>query len=423
MAVMAKLIEAAERGRIPDALLRQAIRQVARGRLRRERRAMTPRHAWLDSMRQSPIALSTGDANRQHYEVPAAFFRLVLGRHLKYSGSEWDDFARDVSASRGPVEGGVDGGATVDNLDAAEATALARVVQRAQLVDGQRVLELGCGWGSLSLWMAERLPASRIVAVSNSQGQREFIVQQAKSRGLRNLEVLTADMNAFAPQGRCDRVVSIEMFEHMRNWERLLRRIGTWLQPDGKLFVHVFAHRRYSYPYAEATPAQPTAQGWMQRHFFSGGMMPAHGLLEELPSPFESEQDWWIDGRHYARSARAWLANLDANRAAAAQVLNGVDHADSAILLQRWRMFFMSCEEMFAARGGREWGVSQRRLRLRQPSIGSVQGLVEGDAAFVSPGDGTNTPNAQGDGMTPPGDGTASPEEAVSTAQGAAEVR
>ena len=237
---------------------------------------------------------------------------------------------------------------------------LALTCRRAGLRDGQRVLELGCGWGSLCLWMAERYPRSRITAVSNSAAQGAFIRARAAVRGLANLEVLTADMNGFAPEGRFDRIVSVEMFEHMRNWQALLGRVAGWLALDGRLFVHVFAHRQLAYPFELDGDGD-----WMARHFFTGGIMPAHRLLSRVPGPFEPEARWFVPGTHYACTAEAWLARLDARRADAEAALSAtLPPSQARLQAGRWRLFFMACAELFGFAGGTEWGVSHCRLRL-----------------------------------------------------------
>jgi cyclopropane-fatty-acyl-phospholipid synthase len=302
-------------------------------------------------MRTSPIALVPGKANEQHYEVPAEFYGLVLGARRKYSSAYYD----------GPRVG----------LDEAECSMLARSVERAQLADGMDVLELGCGWGSLTLYMAERFPGSRIVAVSNSSSQRRHIEAQAVARGLDNVTIVTADMNTFqlgspgvtsiVPEQRFDRIVSVEMFEHMRNWEQLLARARTWLRDDGRLFQHVFAHRQYAYAFEDRGPSD-----WLTRHFFGGGMMPCHDLLDHLQIPFTVEQRWLVEGTHYGRTAEHWLDNLEARRARVLAVFAATYGVDSAELwFQRWRLFFLACAEMFAYADGHEWFVSHNLLRPR----------------------------------------------------------
>jgi len=340
-------IDLAERGWIPDPLVRAGIRRLLRHRLAGEaRRAPDPDRAlqgFIQAMVAAELAPVPDMANRQHYEVPAAFFEAVLGRHLKYSSALWPP--------------------GVATLDEAEAAMLELTCQRAGLEDGQRVLELGCGWGSLCLWVAERHPRSRVTAVSNSASQGAFVRARAAARGLSNLTVVTADMNRFEPRlepGRgFDRVVSVEMFEHMRNWPELLRRIGGWLAPDGRLFVHVFAHQLYAYPFEVDGDGD-----WMARHFFTGGIMPAHSLLARIPGPLVEEERWLVPGVHYARTAEAWLARLDADpERAAAALATVLPPAEAALQVRRWRLFFLACAELFGFAGGEEWVVSHCRLR------------------------------------------------------------
>lgn len=290
--------------------------------------------AFVREMDGAAIAPLPHLANAQHYEVPAAFFGLVLGRHRKYSSAWWP--------------------AGVTDLDAAEAAALAETCARAGIVDGQDILELGCGWGSLTLWMAEAYPRSRITAVSNSASQREYIQAEARARGLPNVAVLTADMNGFEAAATYDRVVSVEMFEHMRNWRALFGGVHRWLRPGGRFFLHVFCHRSVPYAFEDAGPAD-----WMARHFFSGGIMPSDGLPARFQDRLKLVSRWRWDGRHYARTAEAWLENLDRRRDEVLPVLAATYGArDARLWLQRWRMFFMACAELFGHASGEEWWVS-----------------------------------------------------------------
>lgn len=332
-------------GLVPERLLRAGIRAVCALRLREERRSIEDqqaRHAALVArLRGSDIAVETAAANAQHYEVPAALFQAVLGPHLKYSSCYWPEGVR--------------------SLGDAEAAMLALTAERADLADGQDVLDLGCGWGSFSLWAAARYPRSRFTAVSNSRSQKDFIDAQAAARGITNLTVKTADVRTLLLAARAyDRVVSVEMFEHMRNYELLLRRIADWLRPDGKLFVHVFAHRHHAYPFEDAGRSD-----WMAREFFTGGIMPSAQLLHHFQADLQLDAEWHLAGTHYARTAEAWYDNLMAKRREVLAILAGAYAEDAARRFQRWRVFFLACAELFGYAGGREWIVAHYRFAQR----------------------------------------------------------
>ena len=328
-----------ESGRVPDFALRAGIRRLLRQRLRELERAHggDPEgalEALAARMRASPVATHVREANEQHYEVPSEFYAACLGPQLKYSSALFPP--------------------GVETLAEAEECMLRATAERARLADGQRILELGCGWGSLSLWMAARFPASRILSLSNSATQRAWIEARARERGLANLEVVTCDVNAFATERRFDRVVSVEMFEHLRNWELLLGRISGWLDDSGKLFVHIFTHARYGYEFE--TEGE---DNWLGRNFFTGGLMPAEDLFTRFERDLRCVQRWRVEGTHYGRTAECWLENLDRNRAAALRALEGAYGPRRArAVLENWRVFFMACAELWNFRGGLEWGVT-----------------------------------------------------------------
>ena len=325
-------------GVLPDFVLRMGIRRLLRQRLAGER-ADTPegsrerRQAFRAQLQGSPLAVEVDAANEQHYELPTSFFQSVLGQHLKYSSGWWD------------------GAAT---LDEAERAMLALTSERARLTDGQDVLELGCGWGSLSLWMAERYPASRITAVSNSRTQKLFIDGEIARRGLTNLRIVTADMRTFDPGASFDRIVSVEMFEHMRNYRLLLERVGSWLRADGLLFVHIFTHRDVSYLFEPRDESD-----WMSRYFFSGGMMPARDLLPSFDEDVRLLDRWNVNGRHYQKTAESWLRNMDDHRETIEPLMRETyGAAEARRWWNYWRVFFMSCAELWGFRNGEEWQVT-----------------------------------------------------------------
>ena len=349
MSVIANLgIQWVEQGRIPDGVVRSGIRRLLKERLEEIEAAdagdaTAVAEAFLSTLRQAPVALLPDKANDQHYEVPAAFFQSVLGPNRKYSGCWWPE--------------------GVNTLDQAESRALEATCERAGLVDGQRVLELGCGWGSLTLWMAWRYPSSRFTAVSNSASQRAFIEGEAARRGLTNVMVLTRDMNTFDTGERFDRVVSVEMFEHMRNWPELFRRVAGWLVPGGRFFLHVFVHRLVPYEFVERN-----ANDWMSRLFFSGGMMPSDDMALHFQDDLRVLRRWRWDGTHYERTANAWLANMDRHRDALRPVLVATyGEQDAELWRQRWRVFFMAVAELFGYNHGQEWWVSHYLFERRAP--------------------------------------------------------
>lgn len=331
-------------GSVPDALLRIGIRRLLRQRLRDEY-AGGPDATWERQralwarMDAGPVAEQVQAANDQHYEVPPAFFEHCLGPRLKYSCGLWE-----------PGTG---------TLAEAEEAMLALTCRRAELQDGQRILELGCGWGSLTLWMAEHYPHARITGVSNSGDQRAFILARAEALGLRNVEILTADMNDFAPPdpGTYDRVVSVEMFEHMRNHRELMRRIATWLAPGGKLFVHIFTHRELTYFFDAKDESD-----WMSREFFSGGVMPSDALLLRHQQQLKLEDHWRVDGTHYAKTAEAWLDNQDLHRETIQELFHAAYGAQANTRFHRWRVFYLACAELWGFNHGAEWVVSHYRF-------------------------------------------------------------
>lgn len=337
------LLGLAERGVLPDALLRLGIRRLCAQRLREESSGGIEMQSagflrQLAALRDSPVAIHTDAANRQHYEVPPAFFEHCLGPRLKYSCCLYP------------------GGN--ETLAQAEEAMLALYGERAGLADGQDILELGCGWGSLTLWMAQHYPNARITAVSNSHQQREFILSRCAERGLNNVQVLTCDVNQLELEAeRFDRCVSIEMFEHVRNYEVLLARIAGWLRPQGQLFVHIFCHRTLLYPFE--TSGQ---DNWMGRHFFTGGLMPSADTLAFFQRDLTLEDRWLLDGRHYQRTANHWLQRQDACRDAVMDVIKPVYGAAAALWFQRWRMFWMACAELFGHADGQEWMVAHYRF-------------------------------------------------------------
>ena len=333
------LINLAEKGFLPDLLIRLGIKRLCGQRLSEANtlglEALENSHQqWIDLLTESPVAIVPEKANEQHYEVPPKFFELVLGANLKYSSGYWSK--------------------EVFSLDESELEMLKITCERAGLVDGQNILELGCGWGSLTCFMAQKFPNSKITAVSNSKDQRNFIQQKNDKLNLQNIKVFTADMNDFSTDEKFDRVISIEMFEHMRNYDELLKRIDGWLKQNGKLFVHIFSHKEVAYPFEDKDDGD-----WMAREFFSGGQMPSHRLLMSFPDRMKIEKDWRVSGTHYEKTSLAWLRKMDTNKIEVLELFKTTyGEKDASEWFQRWRIFFMSCEVLFGFNEGSEWGVS-----------------------------------------------------------------
>ncbi len=344
-------IELMERGLVPEFIMRKGIRRLLRQRLETLHQSWLESNLSLDEFNdcflsaawEAPLAIATDKANEQHYEVPASFFDLVLGPRRKYSSCYFDSFN--------------------DDLAAAEETSLRMTCQNAQIENGMDVLELGCGWGSLTLWMAEHFPDSNIVALSNSRSQREFILRQASEKGLDSrLEVITCDIKNFQTERRFDRIVSVEMFEHVRNHRQLLDQgVAHWLRPNGKLLVHIFCHRSYCYPFETEG-----ASNWMGKYFFTGGMMPDQRLLSRASTKLHVDQSWIWNGRHYERTCNLWAANLDRHAAEVRAIFRDVyGSGQETRWFYRWKLFFLACAELFGTSQGDEWFVQHTRLAHR----------------------------------------------------------
>ena len=337
------LIDLAEKGIMPDFLIRSGIKRMQKERLlwaksRSVSEVEAHHQNWVDEMKKSSIAYVPEKANEQHYEVPPAFFENALGKHLKYSSGYWPS--------------------GIDTLDDSEFAMLELSAKRAELSDGIDILELGCGWGSLTLYMAKEFPNSSITAVSNSKDQRLFIEKKCQERNIVNVKIITADMNEFSIDDKFDRIVSVEMFEHMRNYEQLLDKVSSWLKPSGKLFIHIFTHKTLVYPFTEDGDGD-----WMGRNFFSGGIMPSHQLLLYFQKRLNIEESWRFNGSHYEKTSLAWLNKMDANKIKIMSIFSETYGDENAsIWFQRWRIFFMACEVLFGYDNGNEWGVSHYRF-------------------------------------------------------------
>jgi cyclopropane-fatty-acyl-phospholipid synthase len=338
MSFLAAIIGAAERVPLPDVVIRGAIHELcARTAARFATAGATNDAAFAEHLASRPIAAPTDPTTTQHYDMPAAFFARVLGPNRKYSCCFYKE--------------------PVSTLQEAEEEALRQIVDNADLADGQSILELGCGWGSLALWMARQFPHARVMALARSHSQRRFIADTAAARGLRNLAVVSSELELFAPAVRFDRIVSVEMFEHVMNWRALLARVRSWLAPNGRLFMHIVAHRAGAYVFDRSD-----RDDWMAQHFFTGGLMPSHGLIRQYDDLFAVEKEWRWSGTHYQRTALQWLANFDADRDRIETILQPVYGGETALWMRRWRWFFLATAVLFGFDRGSEWGVSQYRL-------------------------------------------------------------
>jgi cyclopropane-fatty-acyl-phospholipid synthase len=335
-----------EKNIIPDFLIRIGIRRLLAQRLLEETKANAyeqQKHLMelIAFLKASPIAVNTHDANEQHYEVPTEFFRLVMGKHMKYSSGYWKN--------------------DQVTFDQSEEDMLELTVERAGLKDGMNILELGCGWGSLSLFMAKKYPNAQITGVSNSSTQKEYIDAEAKKRGLGNLTIITADMNTFTIDAKFDRVVSVEMFEHMRNYEKLLEKVSGFLKDDGKLFVHIFTHKTLAYLFEVKDETD-----WMSKYFFTGGIMPSDHLLMYFPNHLSIEQHWHVPGTHYQKTSEMWLKNMDAHEAEIRKIF-AATYGEQQVTKwwSYWRIFFMACAELWGYKNGEEWIVSHYLFRKK----------------------------------------------------------
>ena len=336
-----------EQDKLPDSLIRIGIRKLLRRRLKDEKLPNTElqqEHLMnlIAELKDSPIAVNTPDANAQHYEVPTEFYQYCLGKHLKYSCGYWKE--------------------GVTELDTSEADMLELTCNRAELKNGQDVLELGCGWGSLSLYMSAKYPESNFTVVSNSRTQKIYIDEQAKQRNIPNLAVITADMNNFSIDKTFDRVVSVEMFEHMRNYELLMKKVASLLKPAGKLFVHIFTHKDLAYKFEVKDESD-----WMSKYFFTGGIMPSDDLLLYFNKDLSIEKHRHVSGLHYAKTSEAWLVNMDKHKKEIMPIFeNTYGKANAVKWWVYWRLFYMACAELWKYKNGEEWVVSHYLFNKKQ---------------------------------------------------------
>lgn len=335
-----------EKNLIPDFLIRLGIRSLLRDRLEEENKGSLEKNqehlnSYIESLKKSPVAVNTKEANEQHYEVPTEFYTYVLGKRMKYSGGLWND--------------------GVKTLDVSEEDMLALSVKRAEIQNGHSILELGCGWGSLSLYLAEKFPKSKVVGVSNSKTQKEYIDSIAKQKGFKNLQIITKDMNEFTIKDKFDRIVSVEMLEHMKNYQVLFKRISDFLKPEGKFFIHIFTHKTFAYPFEVRDETD-----WMAKYFFTGGMMPSHDLFLHFQDDLSIEKQWTVDGTHYGKTSEAWLSNMDKNKSKIIPIFEKTYGKENVTKWWvYWRVFFMACAELWDYDNGQEWIVSHYLFRKK----------------------------------------------------------
>lgn len=328
-----------EKNKIPDFLIRIGIRKLLKQRLQQEKKStveLQQAHLMklIEELKNSPIAINTAEANEQHYEVPTKFYQYCLGKNLKYSSGYWKNGVTDINTSE-------------DDM-------LEITCNRAELKDGQNVLEFGCGWGSLSLFMAKKYPQSTFTVVSNSRTQKLYIDEQAKQRGISNLTVITVNINDFTIDQTFDRVVSVEMFEHMRNYQKLMKKVADCLKPGGKLFVHIFTHKDVAYKFEVIDETD-----WMSKYFFTGGIMPSDDLLLYFNEELSIEQHWHVSGMHYSKTSEAWLQNMDKHKAEIIPLFEDTYGKDQSVKWWvYWRIFYMACAELWGYNNGEEWIVS-----------------------------------------------------------------
>ena len=328
-----------EKNQIPDSLIRIGIRKLLKQRLQEENKGNTEANQnnlmqLIEELKNSPIAINTQEANEQHYEVPTEFYKYCLGKHLKYSSGYWKEGVTDI--------------------DVSERDMLELTCERAELKNGQSVLELGCGWGSLSLFMAEKFPKSEFTVVSNSRTQKIYIDEQAKLRGIINLKVITANINDFKLDKTFDRVVSVEMFEHMRNYQKLMCLVASFLKPEGKLFVHIFTHKEFAYKFEVKDESD-----WMSKYFFTGGIMPSDDLFLYFNEDLSIEKHWHVNGTHYSKTSEAWLRNMDKHKSEIMPLFETTYGKEQALKWWvYWRIFYMACAELWGYSKGEEWIVS-----------------------------------------------------------------
>ncbi|KAJ3691988.1 hypothetical protein LUZ60_012338 [Juncus effusus] len=332
-------LAALERNLLPDAVVRRLTRLLLAARLREG--YLPSAHLQLESLlhfirslKEMPIAVETDTAKTQHYELPTSFFELVLGKNLKYSCCYFKEKSSDLEESE------------IEMLDL--------YCERCQIKDGNRVLDLGCGWGSLSLYVAKKYKNCNVTGICNSVTQKTHIDQQCRQNNLTNVEIIVADISKFQMERTFDRILSIEMFEHMKNYKELMKKISGWMEPDGLLFIHHFCHKTFAYHFEDKNE-----DDWITRYFFTGGTMPSSNLLLYFQEDVSVVNHWLVNGTHYSKTSEEWLKRMDKNISKIKPIFETTYGKDSAIKwIAYWRTFFISVAELFGYNNGDEWMVA-----------------------------------------------------------------
>ncbi|KAJ4830155.1 hypothetical protein Tsubulata_042905 [Turnera subulata] len=345
-ATVRAMLASLERNLLPDAVVRRLTRLLLASRLRSGCKPSSELQLldllqFVHSLKEMPIAIQTETAKAQHYELPTSFFKLVLGKNMKYSCCY---FPNESSS-----------------LEDAEKAMLELYCERAKLKDGHTVLDVGCGWGSLSLFIAQKYANCKITGICNSTTQKAYIEEQCRDLQLHNLEIIVADISTFEMEASYDRIFSIEMFEHMKNYGQLLNKISKWMKQDTLLFVHYFCHKAFAYHFEDINE-----DDWITRYFFTGGTMPSANLLLYFQDDVSIVNHWLVNGKHYSKTSEEWLKRMDKNLASIKPIMESTYGKDQSLKWTvYWRTFFIAVAELFGYNNGDEWMVAHFLFRKK----------------------------------------------------------